>query len=238
MTNDSSLPPSAANQARAQTPGSPQDEPLVAAVRSGDPAAWQVLIERYEGRLLAFTRSRIGNLQESEDLVQDTFIGFLTSLPNYDGKRPLESYLFAICAYKIADHLRRSGRRPTLHTGKRNTGQGSIGGDPLDRPGGDRVASSIARSVERRQLEEAAVAEALRESLQRWRDKGQWTKLMCLELLFVTGLSNQAVADKTGLTEQQVANHKSELLQRLRSHLVRAGLDSEVFPELQEGERQ
>ena len=30
------------------------------------------------------------------DVVQETFIGFLTSLPNYDSRRPLESYLFSI----------------------------------------------------------------------------------------------------------------------------------------------
>ena len=42
------------------------------------------------------------------------FLGFLNSLPNYDGRRPLESYLFSICAYKLTDHLRREGRRPAV----------------------------------------------------------------------------------------------------------------------------
>ena len=46
--------------------------------------------------------------------MQETFIGFLTSLPNFDERRPLEGYLFSIAAHKLTDYLRREGRRPTL----------------------------------------------------------------------------------------------------------------------------
>ena len=95
------------------------------------------------------------------------------------------------------------------------------------------AASSIARSVERKRLEETAIVNAMSESIARWKQKGEWSKLQCLELLLVAGLPNREVAEKTGLTEQQVANYKSDFLIRLRSTLTRAGLDSEVFPELQ-----
>ena len=71
---------------------------LIERIREGDPQAWQNLLERYEGRLLAFVNSRIRNRATSEDIVQEAFVGFLISLPNYDGSRPLESYLFSICA--------------------------------------------------------------------------------------------------------------------------------------------
>jgi RNA polymerase sigma-70 factor (ECF subfamily) len=204
------------------------EDPLVAAVRLGDAHAWQTLIERFEGRLLAFARTRIGDRESSEDIVQETFVGFLTSLPNYDSRRPLESYLFSICAYKIADHLRRQGRRPVLQVG-----HGGEADDPTTGIIGGRVASSIARSVERKRLEETAIVNAVSESIARWKQKGEWTKLQCMELLLVVGLPNREVAEKTGLTEQQVANYKSDFLIRLKSTLTRAGLDSEVFPELQ-----
>ncbi len=207
----------------------PDEDPLVAAVRGGDAVAWQTLIDRYEGRLLAFACSRIGDRTASEDIVQETFIGFLTSLPNYDPSRPLESYLFSICAYKIADHLRRQGRRPVLVSTTGRSGES----DPLQLPGRDRVASSMARSGERKRLEEAAISDALAQSIQRWKQRGDWSKLRCLELLLVCGLSNRDVAARTGLSEQQVANYKSDFLLRLKSILTRAGLDSDVFPELQ-----
>src|SRR2546423_15454533 len=88
------------------------DSLLVERIRRGESDAWNDLIERYEGLLLAFVESRLGRRGPSEDIVQESFLGFLNSLPNYDGRRPLESYLFSICAYKLTDHLRREGRRP------------------------------------------------------------------------------------------------------------------------------
>ena len=90
------------------------DTLLVEQIRAGQPDAWNVLIAQYEGRLLSFVDSRLHRRASSEDVVQETFIGFLTSLPNYDTRRPLESYLFSIAAHKLTDYLRREGRRPAL----------------------------------------------------------------------------------------------------------------------------
>ena len=203
------------------------DSQMIQRIREGDPDAWQALINRYEGRLLAYTDSRIRNRATSEDIVQEAFVGFVTSLPNYDGSRPLESYLFSICAYKLTDHLRRTGRRPALQMHGRNSESPSR--EPM---GGDRVASSIARSVERKRLEESAVREAIEQQIERWKNSDGWTKLRVIELLFVRGLPNRIVAEKTGTSEQQVANYKSDFIIRLRSIIQRMELDEGVFPEL------
>src|ERR1700734_2437104 len=96
------------------TPSAESDRLLVERVRSGAPQAWQELIARYEGRLLAFVESRLGCTATAEDVVQETLLGFLTSLPNYDARQSLEAYLFSIAAHKLTDHLRREGRRPAL----------------------------------------------------------------------------------------------------------------------------
>ena len=55
---------------------------LVEQIRAGDEAAWNELIARFEGRLLAFVESRLTRRDVAEDVVQETLIGFLTSLPN------------------------------------------------------------------------------------------------------------------------------------------------------------
>lgn len=204
------------------------DTYLVQQIRDGDPTAWQSLIDRYEGRLMAYTDSRIRNRATSEDIVQEAFVGFLISLPNYDGGRPLESYLFSICAYKLTDHLRREGRRPSIQMHRR----GSSGSGQIDPAGGDRVASSIARSGERKEIEENAIREAISEQIERWKSGDGWTKLKAIELLFVRGLPNKGVAEELELTEQQVANYKSDFQIRLRSIIKRMGLDDGVFPEL------
>src|ERR1700737_288221 len=91
---------------------SDSDRLLIQQIRQGDSQAWEHLIARYEGRLLAFVERRLRDRAASEDVVQETFVGFLNSLPNFDDKRELQTYLFTIAAHKLTDHLRRSGRHP------------------------------------------------------------------------------------------------------------------------------
>jgi RNA polymerase sigma-70 factor (ECF subfamily) len=205
------------------------DQLLVARIRSGEPDAWNELIARFEGRLLAFVEGRLGRRSIGEDVVQETFLGFLNSLPNFEDSRPLESYLFSIAAHKLTDHLRREGRRPTLPLA---TGPSGIDWEP---PAGGRAVSSMMRSGERRGLEEAALVEALQDQLERLHGRREWQKLQCLELLFLRGWANRDVATQLGMSEQQVANFKFEFIARLRSLVRKQGLSEEVFPELHEG---
>ena len=200
---------------------------LIERIRQGDSDAWTDLIDRYEGRLLAFVESRIGRRAVSEDIVQEAFVGFLNSLPNYDGKRSLESYLFSICSYKLTDHLRREGRRPAIPL---SAGEDADG--PWQLPSLARGASSIARSGERRDLEEKAIAEALKQQVERWQERGDWCKLRCIELLFVRGWTNKTTAEHLEITEQQVANYKFDFLARIRAIVRKQGLSEDVFPEL------
>lgn len=204
------------------------DTLLVEQIRAGKPDAWNTLIAQYEGRLLSFVDSRLHRRASSEDVVQETFIGFLTSLPNYDTRRPLESYLFSIAAHKLTDYLRREGRRPALPL---SSTAASTGGT-WELAGSARPASSIARSGERRVLEEDALAQGIAEQIDHWRAKGDWEKVKCMELLFVQGAANKEVATTLGITEQQVANFKFDFLDRLRKLVKSQRLSDDVFPEL------
>jgi RNA polymerase sigma-70 factor (ECF subfamily) len=201
---------------------------LVEQIRSGKPEAWNALIAQYEGRLLSFVDSRLRRRAASEDVVQETFIGFLTSLPNYDRRRPLESYLFSIAAHKLTDYLRREGRRPALPLSSTATS----GGGAWELPGSGRPASSIARSGERRELEEEAITRSIGEQIDHWRTKGDWEKIKCMELLFVRGAANKEVAAALAISEQQVANFKFDFLDRLRKLVKQQRLNEDVFPEL------
>lgn len=204
------------------------DAELVRRIRAGEPDAWEDLTKLYQGRLLAFAESRLRRRQSSEDVVQETFIGFLNSLPNYDGNRKLESYLFTICHHKLTDHLRRSGRRPALPLSSAATDSSGT----WEIPGYVTGASSIVRGGERRKMEEAALIEGLREQIDHWRKRGDWSKVKCMELLFVRGRSNKAVAELLNITEQQVANYKFDFLAKLRTSVKKSGLPRDVFPEL------
>src|SRR3984957_14546893 len=148
---------------------------LIRQVRGGDTQAWNQLIERYEGRLLAFVDSRIHDRAASEDAVQETFVGFLTSLPHYDEARDLEAYLFSIAAHKLTDHLRKQGRRPIDQFGSDDRGR------PLDEvPGGARAASSLARSDERRVAEERLLTESMGQIVREWLARGDYDRLRCM----------------------------------------------------------
>ena len=144
------------------------DALLIRRIRAGETDAWNDLIARFEGRLLAYVESRLRRRAAAEDVVQETFVGFLTSLPNFDVKRPLESYLFSIAAHKLTDLMRREGRRPTLPLVPEAAS--SSGWEPA---GPARAPSSILRSAERRGLETDALSAAMARQIDHWCRRGQ-----------------------------------------------------------------
>jgi RNA polymerase sigma-70 factor (ECF subfamily) len=204
------------------------DRLLIQQIRQGDQRAWETLIARYEGRLLAFVERRLRDRATSEDVVQETFIGFLNSLPHFDDQRELQTYLFTIASHKITDHLRRSGRHPLHPATDRH---GDVLQQQLDlHP----AASSLARSQERRQLETEAVVRCLGSIIEQWRERGDYVRLKVLELLLVKGWANRDVAAHLGITEQQVANYRFAAVKKLTEKIRAAGLSPDVFPQLQD----
>jgi RNA polymerase sigma-70 factor (ECF subfamily) len=203
------------------------DRLLIAQIRQGNPRAWENLIARFEGRLLAFVERRLRDRSTSEDVVQETFIGFLNSLPHFDDRRELQTYLFTIASHKLTDHLRRSGRHP-LHAASDSPS------DVLNRQMDDqKAASSMVRSEERRQLETGAVIRSLGAIIRQWEEKGDYLRLKVLELLLVKGWANRDVAAFLKISEQQVANYRFAAVKKLGEFIKEAGLPPDVFPELQ-----
>lgn len=195
------------------------DASLLAGVRRGEAAAWERLIVRYEGRLLAFARSRLSDASAAEDVVQEAFLGFLISLPNYQDSTPLESFLFSITAHKLTDALRKAGRWPLLS--RMAAFEAGAVNEPASR---ERKVSSMARSRERRVGEQRVLADCLKGLIQSWFSRGEFQRLECVELLFVLGWSNNDVASKLGISEQTVANHKSFVVGKLKAAAATARL--------------
>jgi RNA polymerase sigma-70 factor (ECF subfamily) len=210
---------------------SDSDRLLIQQIRAGDPKAWEQLIARYEGRLLAFADRRLRDRSASEDVVQEAFVGFLNSLPNFDEKRELQTYLFTITAHKITDQLRRMGRRP-VQTGTEATCEAL--NNQVD--SGQPKASSLARSNERKEIEGEAISRGLAQLIRQWQQKGDYVRLQVLELLLVKGWANRDVAKFLEIGEQQVANYRFAALRKLAEHIKEAGLPADVFPELMEAE--
>jgi RNA polymerase sigma-70 factor, ECF subfamily len=186
------------------------DAALLADVRRQDAAAWQALIDRFQGRLLSFAEQRLQDRAAAEDVVQETFLGFLLSLVNYDSRTPLEAFLFSIAAHKLTDALRRRGVRPRLFA---TFSTEDSAPDPVGR---ERKASSLAQSMERRVAREAVLQLCLQDWITQWMSRGEYERLKCVELLFVVGLPNQETARRLAISEQAVANHKAFIVQKLK----------------------
>jgi RNA polymerase sigma-70 factor (ECF subfamily) len=207
---------------------SESDRLLIQHIRQGNPRAWENLITRYEGRLLAFVDRRLHDRGASEDIVQETFIGFINSLPNFDEHRELQTYLFTIAAHKLTDHLRRIGRHPLRPM---SDSAADLLNQQLDQHPG---ASSMARSQERRELESAALVRCLGQMIRHWQERGELIRIKVLELLWVKGWANRDVAAHLKISEQQVANYRFAAVKKLSEQIRGDGLSTEVVPDLRE----
>ncbi|VAX38505.1 hypothetical protein MNBD_PLANCTO02-3388 [hydrothermal vent metagenome] len=203
------------------------DSLLIEQIRTGDTAAWEELIERFEGRLLAFAKSRLRQQAAAEDVIQETFMGFLISLPNYNQETPLESYLFSIAAHKLTDHLRKEGRRAMLPLLFQNAD------GKENEPAGDaRRASSLFRSQEGKVAEHRIISQVLFKLITNWKQNEDFERLKCIELLFVVGLSNKQASEELQISEQAVANHKQFVVGKLKEAAQSAHLRDVNWNEL------
>ncbi len=188
---------------------------LVREIRKGDQRAWKQLIDKYQGRLLAFARSRLRGPGEAEDALQETLMGFVTSLANYDESRSLETYLFAILRYKIGEVLTKKNRRREVATGF------DIDDDaqrPID-PGVDETPSARAAQAEITRQQQDVLSAILRRLIDELRDRDKLDDLQVIELIFYVGLRNKEVADRLERDEKGVAGVKFRALAKLRDYI-------------------
>jgi RNA polymerase sigma-70 factor (ECF subfamily) len=183
---------------------------LIEAVQRGDENAWRELIERYQGRMLSFARRMLAERSEAEDVVQETFLGLLRSLPTYDASRSLETYLFAILRNKLHDYLRKrqKGQRQSLDQLDTDEGAGTC--IDTDTP------SHYVADQEKVAGQRAALVAGLRQWVEQCTEQRRFQDLIVIEMLVVLGLRNKEVAADLGLTETAVAGVKFRVLEQWR----------------------
>ena len=192
---------------------------LLEQVRQADAQAWQQLVSRYQGRLLAFARWALPQGSDAEDVVQETFIGLLQSLPGFRGEATLETFLFRILRRRIADYFRR-----------RDTSTMPIEADPpavstappatRDLRSPVQTASWYARQDEQRAGLRAQLSDALRRLVDELQAAPRFEELQFVELLLGGQLRNKDVARLLQLDEKQVALRKHRLIRRLSSDVA------------------
>lgn len=186
---------------------------------------------RYEGRIRAFVRKRLGTSHpDVDDVLSETFIGLQNSLPNYDPNKPLQTWLFTIAHNKAVDRIRRDSRLPA------KGGADEATTEQMDRAPDrrQRRPSSLARSRERRDHETAALTRGLRDLIELYFTKRDFARIRVLELLFVKGWPNKKVAEYLVVAEQTVANYRFAAVRKLEEHVRVAKMDLALFPEIAE----
>ncbi len=83
-----------------------QDSELVQRILKGEQAAVSLFYQRYQAKLLEFIQLKT-RPAVAEEILQDTFISALQSLPLFKAQSSLESWLFGIAKHEIADYYRR-----------------------------------------------------------------------------------------------------------------------------------
>jgi RNA polymerase sigma factor (sigma-70 family) len=84
------------------------DEQLIALLRRGNTAAFEVLLSRYESRLLAFCRHLLGSREDAEDVLQEVMTAAFNAIVADDRPINVRPWLYRIARNRSLNHLRRT----------------------------------------------------------------------------------------------------------------------------------
>lgn len=73
-----------------------REEALLKAIRSGDAAAFDILIGMYSAKLYKVAYALLGSRQDAEEVVQDTFLRAYRAMRTFRGDSSLETWLHRI----------------------------------------------------------------------------------------------------------------------------------------------
>src|SRR5439155_16550436 len=192
-----------------------------------DDAEWLAVERAFCGRLMAYAARRVHDLQAREDIVQDTFLGAVRGIDQYDPSYTFEQFLFGICRNRTIDWLRRN-KVATIAGGGTEEGEGPS----LDEIA--RVEETPSRIVRQKDLEEAGtrmLEDLLRTWVQEtWRE-GELVRLMVVEALFCGGWRNRDTWQRFDLRDETaVAGIQFRALKRLRELAMERDTQKRVLP--------
>jgi RNA polymerase sigma-70 factor, ECF subfamily len=196
------------------------DVRLMLQVREDVQGAFEVLVNRYQHRLLGVMVHLVGRVEEAEDLTQEVFLRIYRARKGYRPRAKFSTWLFTIANNLALNHLRGKGRNPTVALGG---GRGNdTSGGPTVRPAEERVAGR--EGTASAQMRKVELSEVVREALD---VLGEDQKLAVLLNKF-EDMSYAEIAEVMGRSEAAVKS----LLARARNHLR-----EQLEPYLRTGQR-
>jgi len=123
------------------------DETLARRCLDGDGAAFETLARRFQNRLFTFALRMTGDVQEAEDLTQETLFRVFESLGRFDPGLSFAPWVFGIAAHVCRDWLRRQGRR--CESPSEAVEQAHTTATPRDEAGANEERERVLRAVRR-----------------------------------------------------------------------------------------
>src|SRR6201996_7641497 len=84
------------------------DERLVSMIRRGNTGAFEVLVARYQSRLLSFCRHMLGSREDAEDVLQEAFASAYNAIMADNRPINVRPWLYRIARNRCLNHLRRA----------------------------------------------------------------------------------------------------------------------------------
>lgn len=193
------------------------DVRLMAQVRGDVQGAFEVLVQRYQNRLVGVLLHMVGSIEEAEDLTQEVFLRVYKARKGYKPRAKFSTWIFTIAHNLALNHLRGKNRAPAVALDKSAPGASTSAIRPADR-----VVSPIGTpSAQMRQVE---LADVVREALD---ELGEDQKMAVLLNKF-EGMGYNEIAQIMNRTEPAIKS----LLARARYNLR-----ERLEPYLRSGER-
>jgi RNA polymerase sigma factor (sigma-70 family) len=83
------------------------DAKLIAMARSGNPGAFEAIVDRYQGRLLGFCRQMLHSTEDAEDVLQEVFVNAYRAMLADEREINLRPWLYRIARNRCLNHLRK-----------------------------------------------------------------------------------------------------------------------------------
>src|SRR5437868_3114606 len=83
------------------------DAKLIAMARSGNPGAFEAIVDRYQGRLLGFCRQMLGSTEDAEDVLQEVFVNAYRAMLADEREINLRPWLYRIARNRCLNYLRK-----------------------------------------------------------------------------------------------------------------------------------
>lgn len=188
------------------------DLALLHQAQTGEFSAFEVLVDRYQGRLLALAWRIVGQKQDAEDVVQRTFLSLMENLDSFREESSVATWILRIATNHALKVLRKRRGLPTVPLDVANNPDDSY----ATMPHPDYIAqwrddpAKLAQHAETRRLIDSAMAE-LDEKYR-----------LVFVLRDIEGLTVKETADALGLSESNVKVRLLRARLQLRERLTRA----------------